>query len=1126
MKIRYLLLFVILSTLCAAQTNDGSRYASSSVLATGQWTKISVDRSGIYRLDYGDIKAMGIAPENVRIYGYGGALLSEDFTAKYIDDLPQVPIYINKGSDGVFGEGDYILFYGQANISWRYDARKGTFSHVRNHYSDRGYYFVTAGEGEAKQIPRQAAETASAVGNLTSFTDYLLHEQDLLNLADGGREFYGEEFGMQRNSYDFQFVVPNTESAEAKMFVDIASKALNPNSMTISLNGNSLKTIALGSLYGSSYQVAVATADTITFTPSATDKFDIRFARNSPLDQAYLNYFEINFRRKLIIDGNEFYFRNVDHIGENGVYDFVLANASSSTEIWEITDITDITSVPVRMSGDKITWAANTDKVRQYVAVNTQGTFAKPTVVGNVANQNLHAQPQADMLIITNADFVAEANRLADYHRQKRGITVNVVDEGSVFNEFSSGTPDASAYRRYAKMFYDRGKTIGNAPQWFLLFGDGLYDNRGLTGKGQNFRRLLTYQAVNSLNKINAYTSDDYFAYLDDDDKAMEPASQMDIAIGRIPVYDIGQAKTAVDKTISYIDNNLRGEWKNRMLFIADDGDNNMHMRDCDGVTVVTQAQNPDIMIKKLYLDAYKQETSASTESYPMANNILDNYIKQGVLMINYMGHGSAIGWANEKLLTTAKIKSMINDKYPIFVTATCDFSAFDQFTESGGEQLIWNKTGGTMALITTTRTVYASGNAELNRHLSANLFLKDAKDAPLTIGEILRRAKNQQTGSDNKFAFTLLGDPSLRLLYPYEAKVVTDSINHKSVKDSQDTLSALSEVTVSGHIETIYGNKINGYNGVLNVSVFDKLEQVKTLANDKGSTPFEYQDRPNMIFRGAAAVEDGKWSFKFLVPKDIKYNFGTGRIVYYASENDLGMEANGSFENFVVGGENPNPQADSEGPQVSLFMNSHSFREGQKVNRSPLFIADLYDESGINTSGNGIGHDIVLKHRRDDKNEVILNDYYVSNLGDYKSGRVEYQLNNLEKGRYTLWFRVWDLQNNPTVKEISFEVSDDVAINADVMAYPNPATDFVKFVVEHDRPYKGLDIKIRVFDIVGRLVWQSPKTKAATSNRTEIEWNFASEGMSVQKGIYLVQLEISVAGEPSICKPIKLIIN
>ena len=353
MKIRYLLIFVILSTLCAAQTNDGSRYASSSVLATGQWTKISVDRSGIYRLDYGDIKAMGITPENVRIYGYGGALLNEDFTAKYIDDLPQVPIYIHKGSDGVFGEGDYILFYGQANISWRYDARKGTFSHVRNHYSDRGYYFVTAGEGEAKQIPRQVAETSSAVGNLTYFTDYLLHDQDLLNMADCGREFYGEEFGMQRNSYDFQFVVPNTESAEAKMFVDIASKALNPNSMTISLNGNSLKTIALGSLYGSSYQVAVATADTITFTPSATDKFDIRFARNSPLYQAYLNYFEINFRRKLIIDGSEFYFRNVDHIGENGVYDFVLANASPSAEIWEITDITDITSVPVRLSQTK-----------------------------------------------------------------------------------------------------------------------------------------------------------------------------------------------------------------------------------------------------------------------------------------------------------------------------------------------------------------------------------------------------------------------------------------------------------------------------------------------------------------------------------------------------------------------------------------------------------------------------------------------------------------------------------------------------------------------------------------------------------------------------------------------------
>ncbi len=1112
-----------------AQENDGNRYTSQSVLSSGRWIKISVSNSGIHTFTYDDIKALGLPPENVRIYGYGGELLSEDFSTPYIDDLPEVPIFIEKGSDGIFNSGDYILFYAQATVSWHYNEMRGTFYHVRNHYSNDACYFVTAKEGESKTIMPAIAENGSATSTITSFDDYVLHERDMVSEAKGGREFYGELFSQTTPKHSWRIEVANIESQRAKMFVDMASKSINTNNVNVLINDIPTKTISLNRRLGNNYQVLEPTRDTVTFTPSATNAFEIQFTVTNPSEEALLNYFEINFKRKLHIDGGELYFRHIGGIGKNEITRFVLSNADANTEVWDITDKLSPRKMNTTLSGSQLTFDANTKTLRQFVAVNKHHSFAKPSILGEITNQNLHALPQSDMIIITNSDFVAEANRLADYHRTKEGMSVNVVEEVQVYNEFSSGTPDATAYRRLVKMFYDRSRTTGSKPpQWLLLFGDGIFDNRGVMITGENTsRKLLTYQSYNSINTINAYTSDDYFGYLDDSDKAMNATAQLDIAIGRLPVHTEAQAKTAVSKTIAYIENNIRGEWKNRMLFVADDGDGNIHMRDCNTVADFTQTQNPDMQIKKLYLDAFKQETSASTESYPLANSTFNNYIKQGVLLVNYLGHGSYQGWANEKLLTTNSITSMTNDKYPIFVTATCDFSAFDQFENSGGEQLIWNQTGGTMALITTTRTVYSNANADLNRHLFDVIFDKDAEGTPLSLGKILQIAKNQQIHSQNKFAFTLLGDPSLRLSYPHEAKVITDSINHRLVDNANlDTISALSEVVISGHIANNYGNKINGYEGILFVNVFDKEETIRTLANDNGSTPFEYNDRPNPIFRGSAGITDGKWSITFLVPKDIKYDFGKGKIFYYATESNLGMEANGSFDQFMVGGENPNYTPDNEGPKVNLYINSRQFVQGQKVNASPLFIADLYDQSGINTTGNSIGHDIVLKKRKGDRDEIVLNDYYVSNFGDYRSGTVEYQIDNLEVGKYLMWFRAWDLQNNPTTAEIAFEVADKISVNANVTAYPNPATDYVIFSIDHDRPYKKLSVSIRLYDIAGRLIGEKRQQNATTSNKTDVEWSFASEGIKVSRGVYFAVINIATEGEESTYKPMKLIIK
>ncbi|MDR2684374.1 MAG: type IX secretion system sortase PorU, partial [Prevotellaceae bacterium] len=835
-----------------------------------------------------------------------------------------------------------------------------------------------------------------------------------------------------------------------------------------------------------------------------------------------------------IIDKNEFYFRNIDKIGLNQVNRFVVSGASGATQIWDITDAQNITQLPVIRTSGTVTFVANTNTLHQYLAINPDYAFPKPNFIVNntvntVANQNLHALPQTDLVIISPAEFLGEAERLAEAHRRIDNIRVQVVDVQKIYNEFSSGTPDATAYRLLMKMFYDRGLANNDLPKNLLLFGDGCYDNRGLLNNtSNNIRRLLTFQAVNSTSTVSAYVCDDYFGYMKDSTGTMLPSQIMSIGVGRLPVYKLEQAKTVVDKTVFYMENSFRTSWKNRVLFVADDADDNQteHEFQVDSVSRITSMQNPDILVRKLYLDAYKQETSAAGQRYPMVNTLLDNYIQSGVLMINYMGHGSYNAWANEQIMTTAKILNMVNDKYPLIVTATCDFTAYDQFYDTGGEQLLWNKTGGTMALVTTVRTVYSAPNFKLNCYFAKNIFETDENDEPITLGEAVKRAKNLQNDNVNKFSFALVGDPALRLVYPYEGKVATDSINHRAVNSFMlDTVSALGEVTIKGHIETRLGDLIQSFNGVVHVQVFDKIDTVATLAND-GGEPFKFLDRPNAIFSGSARVTNGKFTFSFIVPKDIRYNFGTGRIVYYATEDNYGMEANGHLHDFVIGGESTGYIANYEGPKVRLYMNTPDFINGGKVNTSPLFVAEVFDENGINTVGGGIGHDIIMRINGDKQQETILNDYYTSVLGSYKEGKVEYLLRDLPFGKYKLYFRVWDLQNNSTSDEITFEVSKDIRIDAETNYYFNPETNEITFIIDHDRPYKPLDITANVYDIAGRHLWTSTQNTLTSGTHTEVKWNFKNEGLFFSQGMYIVRIEITAKDEKSFYKPVKIIIT
>lgn len=1116
----------------AAKANPKARYAANSVLKSGKFVKIAVQQTGLYKLTYEELKNMGVNPQRARIFGYGGAMLHEDFSKPYIDDLPEAAIYEHKGSDGVFGAGDYIIFHGQGPTSWEYGT-DGYFRHTQNVYSNYGYYFVTSDAGEGKRIELGTANGATPTDDITTFTDHFVHEKDLVNFIQSGREFYGEEFSSSKSTYTFPNTLANIVGEEASFRMHVAAKATTAGRFDISVNGKkigSLATISMKDAPNYEYARTAITSSPIAFTPQAGDNCNVSLTFSEKNGWAWLDYFEINLKRRLKMDGNTpLFFRNIDSIGSESARRFVVEGASASTQVWDITDRQNIVRVPTAYAGGNLTFVDSVRTLKEYVAVNpAQGDFMSPTVVGTVANQNLHALPQMDMVVLAPAEFMAEAERLAAVHRAVQGMRVEVVDVEQVYNEFSSGTRDATAYRRLMKLFYDRAASDDDMPRYLLLFGGGVYDNRKITVK-EDYDKLLTFQSYNSVHGTDSYVCDDYFALLDDNEGARITRDGMDIGIGRFPVHTAEEAQTIVNKTIGYLENRITGDWKNQLLFVADDGDNNLHVRSCDSVADMTLHNYPDMLVRKLFLDAYKQEVSASGETYPLVIELFDNYIKNGTLLVNYMGHGGHTAWANEGLLTHDRIVNMYNERLPLLVTATCDFSRFDDNgTPSGGELMLFNTHGGAIALFTTTRTVYAEPNFRLNLQFAKHIFARDSWGRPIRFGDVMRLAKNALGGDSNKMNFTLLGDPALELAYPTTHRVVTDSITLVNADNAvSDTIKALGKVRIYGHVESAQdtGAIDDGFNGYVAVNVFDKPEKITTLSNDDPKVPtYTFTDRTNALFVGRSKVTDGRFHTEFIVPKDIRYNYGTGRIVYYASDTANNYEANGHYERFAIGGEDPNAPIDNDGPVIDIYLNTPDFRSGDMTNESPLFVANVSDECGINAIGNGIGHDIMLKLDNNPLMETTLNNYYTTNMDEYRSGTIKYQFSDLAEGRHHLFFRVWDLQNNSSTAELDFVVKKGQKPRlADMYVYPNPAVSSATFVYRHDRPEQPLKFTATVADLMGRIVYADSQTAYVYGNETEIVWDFAGR---VGPGIYVVRMQVQVEGGDSASKTVKLMVK
>lgn len=1102
-------------------------YTNKSVLANGKFIKIKISESGVYKLTYEDLNSMGIVPANVRIFGYGGGVLEQSFMLPKLDDLPENSIYMEKGSDGVFNAGDYILFYAKGVNKWTYDKTKAMFTHTTNTYSSYGYYFVTSDAGIGKKIETiktQVPENASTFP-ITEFVDYKVFEEDIYSLATSGKEFYGKIFE-DKSNYSINFAFRNPVLTNStKVCLDVAAYSNEISSFELKLGGNQAQTLQVSRIsLGDSYEKGKAANGIYNFTPqNETLNFSLSYNKPSSISVGYLNYLEVTTRRYLKMTGSVMQFQSVDYLGMNAYNKFQISDADSKIQIWDITDAQNIQRIATEIIDGKLTFTDSSIELKTYLAIDPTAvnSFAKPEKVGVVPNQNLHGIQPAELVILTHPNFLDPAQRLAQAHRDIDQMRVAVVTTDEVYNEFSSGTPDATAYRWVMKMLYDRALESGKSsdlPKYLLLFGRGTYDNRKLRGLDTGENLILTYQAENSLVQTLSYVTDDYFAFLDDNEGTQVISHLLDLGVGRFPVTTTVEANNVVDKTIAYMENTEKGIWKNQLCFVADDGDAALHMKQADSVANVISRNNPAYHINKIYLDSYVQEISASGESYPLARTNLHDLLRKGLLYLNYTGHAGNAGWTNENILTVNDIKSQTNKQLPLWMGATCDFLQFDLKLVSAGEQVVLNPYGGGIGIYSAARPVYASQNFTINRLFSEQLFKKQ-NGQHYRVGDVVAYSKNNIGSEINKLCYIYMGDPALKLQYPTNYNIKTTLINDKA---SSDTIRAMSVVKVNGIIEDSNGAKVSNFNGDLYVEVFDKVQTITTLNNEKdGNMTYKY--RPNILFAGKANVTNGDFSISFMIPKDIKYNYGGGRINYYANDDLNKTEAQGYFENFIVGGTNLNVTNDNTGPDMQLFLNSESFVSGGQVNESPVFIAKLVDNNGINRVGSGIGHDLMLTIDNDPRQSYVLNDYFQSVLNSYSSGEVRYKLNNLENGKHTLTFRAWDLLNNSNTQSIDFEVIKGLTPNIfKVYNFPNPVKTNTRIIVDHDRPETVLNTRVDIFDLSGRTMWSFEQ-----SNADIINWNLlGNDGRKVSSGIYLYRVSIKTKDSETFSKTNKMFIT
>ncbi len=1111
--------------------SKGKTYASHSVLHAGDWYKVRIKKNGVYKIDGNALASMGFSIgmdiNNVKVYGNGGGMLPENNSTFYPDDLSENAIEIHdQNNNGLFEANDFLLFYGKGPNPWKYNSSTKRFYHSQHLYDDYAYYFITVdNNGGGKRI-----QTATVVGQspnkyANNFVDYAYHDKDSTNLIKSGRVWYGENFNIILN-YNFSYSFPNIDPNEDVYFkANAIARSFSTSTLKYQINGNIMNSHFSPVINHYLAEIAKQSTDQTTFkTTGSKININISYQKPNSSSQAWLNYFEINVVRELKMSGNQMAFQNTETIGSGNITKFTLSNATSNTVIWDVTEPTKPNIIPSTYSNSKLNMTVHTDTLRHFVAIN--GGYNSVEKVGEVTNQDLHEMDAIDYVIVYNSKFKKEAEELADFHLSRSNMNILTIDQNIIYNEFSSGAKDIGALRNFMRMLYD--KAAGDPklqPKYLLLFGDASYDPKNRLPDNTNY--LLTYESSQSLSPTASFASDDFFGLLDDNE-GPNASGSLDIGIGRFPVSTTEQAKGILNKIFRYYaepgitSNNGTGcangnggisnlaDWRNISCFIGDDEDSNTHLIQADYLANYVWANYPVYNIDKIFFDAYPQIITPGGQRYPEVKAAIKNRVEMGALILNYTGHGGEEGWAHESVLEVSDILGWENkNNMPLFVTATCEFSRYDDPKRtSAGELVLLNAHGGGIGLLTTSRVTYSSTNFVLSKVVYQNIF-KENNGKFFSLGDIIRISKNGAGNVSANRNFVLLGDPALVLAYPKD-EVITSSVTDANTNLPLDTLKALSKVTIKGEIH-INGALANSFNGFVFPSIYDKKQDYETLVNDAESKPYTFKLQKNIIYKGKAEVKNGKFSFTFVVPKDISYKLDNGKISYYA-HNGI-TDANGYYDNLLIGGSLNNADADNLGPEIRLFINDTNFIEGGITDENPNLVAFVFDEHGINTVGNGIGHDIVATLDENSTNPIVLNNFYESELNDYQHGRIQYPFSNLSVGNHTLSLKVWDVYNNSATAHTEFIVADGEEMVLDhLLNAPNPFSESTSFIFEHNQSCDNMNIEIEIYNSMGQLVRIIKANVNSTGYRVgagQVSWNGRSNnGERLAAGIYIYRIK------------------
>jgi hypothetical protein len=1091
-------------------------YASQSVLAEGTWKSIRVSQSGIHRITYSELQSMGFSNlENVSLWGHGGKQLPFLNNVSSPDDLQQIPIWMEKGSDGSFNQGDYILFYAQGPVTWSKSPTDSMFIHTIHDYSDHIQYLITTSKPNLLRIPSVSNPAEPHTRTSSSYDALVYFERNDTNLIKSGRQWFGELFDVYTSRTYTTGLNQPTAGGKALIRVSSAARSSSVSSFTLKANGNILGLLSLESVNLTSLYNFFAKLSTKTFSfPYSQGELTLELTYNkpSPASKAWLDFITVNARQNLSFGSNQLDFRDTESVDQGAITQFNISNAPTNVMVWDITNFYDPTNLNLTIEGGNASFKIETESLREFIAFSLSQAFSV-TIVGDVANQNIHGQPQPEMVIVTHPNYLTHAEELAQIHMENSGLRTLIVTNQQVYNEFSSGNPDVSAIRNMMRMFYSRSTNELDMPRYLLLFGDGSYDNHSQSLSNTNY--VLTYQSANSTYVSSSIVSDDYYGLLDENEG--EQSGLLDIGIGRIPCNTKEEASIAVSKIRDYLHNSSNGSWHNQLSFIGDDGDYNVHMSDSDFLALYVQENYPRYNIEKIFFDSYPLITTAQGARYPEVTNAINNRANQGALIMNYMGHANARWLSHEKVLMIEDIYSWRNlDRLPLFVTATCEFSRFDDFSfKSAGEHILFAPRGGSVGLVSTSRVVYANPNFVLSKNFFKTIFShRESNDVRASekyyrLGDALRIAKILTTG-DNKRNFLLLGDPALMLRYPDVELAVTE-INGKPIGANLDTLKALDHIVVKG---VVSGPRyMTDFDGEAVITLYDKEKDMTTLSN-QGGAPFNYTSRQSTIYRGRSSIVNGQFSASFIIPKDIMYRYGNGRFSLFAHNNII--TGSGYFEDFIIGGISDIVGNDSMGPAIDIYMNDRNFVPGGITDPNPKLLIHLTDSSGMNTTGTGIGHDLIATIVGEEANSYVLNDYYEADLDNFQSGKVEYQLSGLKSGDYTVNVKAWDVYNNSSESSIEFKVKTDEAIELKhVLNYPNPFTESTGFYFEHNQPFEYFDISIQIFSPSGKLVKTIEHFFPGSGSYRigPIHWDGLDDfGDRIGRGVYFYRLRVRLS--------------